>query len=102
MNEAFVEALMVPGDMSSVVDLLRPPEWIRRAACRGRHKNFVPSASATARWKQVPAELAAICGRCEVRGECLDMALADSSRTGCWGGLSDRQRNELRRQRKAA
>jgi hypothetical protein len=28
------------------------------------------------------------------------MAIADSSLTGCWGGLSDRQRAELRRQGK--
>jgi hypothetical protein len=34
--------------------------------------------------------------------ECLAMAMADPSLTGCWGGLSDRQRAELRRQTKAA
>jgi hypothetical protein len=63
----------------------------------GSGLNFVPSASAAARWQQVPDELAAICGRCEVRDECLAMAMADASLTGCWGGTTDAQRTALRR-----
>ena len=87
---------MAPGDFSTVLDALR------RAACRASQLNFVPSQSAAGKWRAVPSELAAVCGRCEVRDECLAMALADSSLTGCWGGTTDRQRAELRRQAKVA
>ena len=89
--------LMAPGDFSTVLGALRPPAWTRRAACRGSRLRFVPSQSAASKWKDVPPELAAICGRCEVRDECLAMALADSSLTGCWGGTTDGQRKALRR-----
>jgi WhiB family redox-sensing transcriptional regulator len=39
-----------------------------------------------------------ICARCEVRAECLDAALARGERWGIWGGLSEHQRRQLRRQ----
>jgi len=38
-----------------------------------------------------------ICDGCEVRGECLDYALANDERFGIWGGLSERERRKLRR-----
>jgi WhiB family redox-sensing transcriptional regulator len=38
-----------------------------------------------------------ICTSCEVRGECLEYALANDERFGIWGGLSERERRKLRR-----
>jgi len=39
-----------------------------------------------------------VCRRCEVRGECLQDALAKGERFGVRGGLSERERRPLRRQ----
>lgn len=39
-----------------------------------------------------------ICSGCEVRAECLEYALAHDVRFGVWGGLSERQRRNLKRQ----
>ncbi|WP_308820289.1 WhiB family transcriptional regulator [Pseudonocardia alni] len=40
-----------------------------------------------------------ICSGCEVRAECLEYALANDERFGIWGGLSERERRHLRRER---
>jgi len=45
----------------------------------------------------VPAKQ--VCARCEVRAECLEWALTHDE-WGVWGGLSERERRPLRRQRK--
>jgi WhiB family transcriptional regulator, redox-sensing transcriptional regulator len=80
---------------------MRRPHWIAHAACRGTNRNFVPS-QRHGEVARGAAGLAAICGRCEVRAECLAVALADSSITGCWSGTGDRQRAGLRRRASAA
>jgi WhiB family redox-sensing transcriptional regulator len=38
-----------------------------------------------------------VCGRCLVRNDCLDYALAHDERFGIWGGLSERERRRLKR-----
>ena len=38
-----------------------------------------------------------ICGRCEVKVECLEYALGHDERFGIWGGLSERERRKLKR-----
>lgn len=43
-----------------------------------------------------------ICIGCEVKKQCLEYALANEERFGIWGGLSERERRKLRRERKAA
>lgn len=40
-----------------------------------------------------------ICTGCEVRAQCLDYALTHDERFGVWGGLSERERNRINRQR---
>lgn len=40
-----------------------------------------------------------ICASCEVRTQCLEHALATDEKFGIWGGLSERERRELRRKR---
>jgi WhiB family transcriptional regulator, redox-sensing transcriptional regulator len=41
-----------------------------------------------------------ICENCPVRAECLEYALQNNEQFGIWGGMSERQRRELRRQRR--
>lgn len=40
-----------------------------------------------------------ICQQCPVRVECLEYALAHDERFGLWGGLSERGRREIKKQR---
>ena len=47
-------------------------------------------------------EAKAVCQGCEVRGDCLEYALANGEKFGIWGGLSDRERRRILRQRALA
>jgi len=38
-----------------------------------------------------------VCRRCPVRAECLEYALEHDERFGLWGGLSERERRNLKR-----
>jgi WhiB family redox-sensing transcriptional regulator len=38
-----------------------------------------------------------VCGRCDVKADCLEYALANDERFGIWGGLSERERRRLKR-----
>lgn len=38
-----------------------------------------------------------VCGRCIVRSDCLAYALENNEQFGIWGGLSERQREKLKR-----
>ena len=42
-----------------------------------------------------------VCAACPVQAECLQFALTQDVRFGIWGGLSERERRRLRRQRRA-
>lgn len=73
---------------------MTPPEWMTAAACNGVDLNlFFPAPG------QSTAEAVAYCRRCPVRTQCLDYALQYPHRDlpGIWGGLSENQRNKLRR-----
>jgi hypothetical protein len=41
-----------------------------------------------------------ICGRCDVRDECLEYAMDNGEHGGIWGGLSPRERGKLARERR--
>ena len=43
-----------------------------------------------------------ICSGCSIRSECLEGALEREERFGIWGGLTERERRPLRRQRRLA
>ena len=43
-----------------------------------------------------------VCARCAVREECLEYALQWEPLCGVWGGLSERERRQLRRDRARA
>lgn len=71
------------------------PSWRRRAACAGLAADlFFPD-------DDDPATAAkAVCGRCEVRVQCLDHALARRERAGVWGGTTERERRRILRRRR--
>ncbi len=76
---------------------LKPPEWHARAACLGAgiHTNlFFPKRG------ESTEEAKAICRGCDVQKECLEFALNTIERFGIWGGTSEKERQELRRDRR--
>jgi WhiB family redox-sensing transcriptional regulator len=71
--------------------------WQERANCLGVDPDlFFPERGASTR------EAKAVCRGCEVRVECLEYALANGEKFGIWGGMSERERRRIRRQRAIA
>lgn len=89
--------------MREIQDLLLHPSgsdgrrWQERANCLGVDPDlFFPERGASTR------EAKGVCAGCEVRAECLEYALEKGEKFGIWGGLSERERRRLRRQRALA
>jgi WhiB family redox-sensing transcriptional regulator len=73
-----------------------PLAWRQLANCRGVDPElFFPERGEPA------ADAKAVCLGCVVRTECLEHALAHE-RFGIWGGTSERERRDIRRQRRRA
>ena len=68
--------------------------WQDLANCRGADADlFFPERGASTRAAKT------ICRECQVRVECLEFAIVSSEKFGIWGGLSERERRKIRRQR---
>ncbi|MFD7433659.1 WhiB family transcriptional regulator [Streptomyces sp. NPDC059861] len=66
--------------------------WQAEALCAQTGSDFFfPEPGSSVR------EAKRICGLCEIRTACLDYALANDERFGVWGGLSEKERLQLRR-----
>ena len=66
--------------------------WQERALCAQTDPEaFFPEKGGSTR------EAKRVCLSCDVRGECLEYALAHDERFGIWGGLSERERRRLKR-----
>lgn len=71
--------------------------WQLAANCLGVDPDlFFPERGASTK------EAKAVCQGCEVRADCLEYALANGEKFGIWGGLSERERRRIRRQRALA
>jgi WhiB family transcriptional regulator, redox-sensing transcriptional regulator len=71
--------------------------WQDFANCLGVDPDlFFPERGASTK------EAKAVCRGCTVRDDCLEYALANGEKFGIWGGLSERERRRLRRQRALA
>ncbi|MFD3486316.1 WhiB family transcriptional regulator [Streptomyces sp. NPDC058665] len=66
--------------------------WQENALCAqtGPEFFFPAPGSSTREAKQ-------LCGACEGRRECLEYALDNDERFGVWGGMSEKERERLRR-----
>lgn len=72
-----------------------PYKWMNRAACRNSDPSLFFD---TAR----SVEAKTVCGRCPVRGTCLEHALDVPEREGVWGGTTPTRRDRIRRNRRIA
>src|SRR5262252_3392342 len=71
--------------------------WQRQANCMGVDPDlFFPERGASTR------EAKEVCRGCVVREDCLEFALVNGEKFGIWGGMSERERRRLRRQRAQA
>ena len=71
--------------------------WQDEANCLGVDPDlFFPERGASTR------EAKEVCRGCVVREDCLEYALANGEKFGIWGGLSERERRRIRRQRALA
>jgi WhiB family redox-sensing transcriptional regulator len=67
-------------------------DWTPLAACRGMNDRLFPEARDQKRAKS-------ICFGCAVRASCLAEALDNRIEWGVWGGMTERERRQLLRQR---
>ncbi|MFJ4620992.1 WhiB family transcriptional regulator [Streptomyces sp. NPDC088812] len=75
-------------DTTSTPDLT----WQREALCAQTGADFFfPEPGSSVR------EAKRICTLCDMRPACLEYALANDERFGVWGGLSEKERLQLRR-----
>lgn len=71
--------------------------WQDLANCLGVDPDlFFPERGASTK------EAKEVCRGCVVREQCLEFALANGEKFGIWGGLSERERRRIRRQRALA
>lgn len=79
-----------------LIDDGRDVSWMRRALCANTpgltDEAFFPERGESTR------EAKAVCAQCPVREACLEYGLGE--RFGIWGGMSERQRQRVRRQRR--
>lgn len=83
--------------MAKLPIFLSRPEFYEQANCHGVDPSlFFPERGSSSE----PAK--AVCRGCEVRSECLSLALESNERFGVWGGMSERERRRVRSARRNA
>ncbi len=71
--------------------------WQDLANCRGADPDlFFPERGASTRTAK------GICRECSVQPDCLEFAIVSSEKFGIWGGMSERERRKIRRERSIA
>lgn len=85
------------GETTPDVDEEEPKTWWDFANCLGVEPDlFFPERGASTK------EAKEVCRGCVVREDCLEYALDHGEKFGIWGGMSERERRRLRRQRALA
>ena len=81
-------------DTTTAIPPITPADlaWQEEALCAQTGADFFfPEPGSSVR------EAKRICGLCPIRSACLDYALDHDERFGVWGGLSEKERLEIRR-----
>ncbi len=84
-------------DMANPDEVADAESWQMFANCLGVDPDlFFPERGASTK------EAKGVCRGCVVREDCLEYALENGEKFGIWGGLSERERRRIRRQRALA
>lgn len=76
------------------LDAFAPVFWRDLAGCRGMYdESFFPGDG------ESDENAKRVCGDCSVRNECLDYALENGEKCGIWGGLDEKERRKVLRER---
>ncbi len=75
------------------MSLLAAEDWTLKARCRGMQDQLFPDGADQKRAR-------AVCSGCPVRTQCLAEALDNRIEWGVWGGMTERERRQLLRQRR--
>jgi WhiB family redox-sensing transcriptional regulator len=91
---------MTPQDFATLDLLSAPPgefrDWRDLAACVGTDPEaFFPDDGCDNTYARK------VCGRCDVRTECLEWAIENRVWHGIWGGVGARSRQKMAQRRKA-
>ena len=73
-------------------------DWRDVALCRDTDPDlFFPVGTTGPAIEQI-AQARAVCATCEVQAPCLEFALVTNQDSGVWGGTSEEERRQLRKQ----
>ena len=75
--------------------------WRRNASCKDTDPELFFPVGTTGQALVQISEANVVCDECLVRGKCLDFALETNQDWGIWGGMSEDERRDIRRQRAA-
>jgi WhiB family redox-sensing transcriptional regulator len=95
VDPALIERFSPDGTILPMhIDTITSPDldWQQEALCAQTGADFFfPEPGSSVR------EAKRICGMCPIRDACLEYALDNDERFGVWGGLSEKERLEIRR-----
>lgn len=97
-NNHQVEALP-PMAEAKECDIYARPAWQSRAACLDTHPSLFFPTGKGAELHQASKLAKAVCRGCCVRLDCLEAALDRGEKFGIWGGLTPKERQDIRRLR---
>jgi transcription factor WhiB len=86
----------------SVPDTPRATDWRDHAACREEDPELWFPKGHEGPWQITIADAKSICGRCPTQDACLQYALDESVNYGIFGGLTEKERHNLRRRNQRA
>ena len=82
--------------------LLESGVWRSTASCRDTDPAlFFPVGTSGAALEQI-ATAKAVCADCQVKDLCFEFALKTNQDSGVWGGTSEEERRQVRRERNGA
>ena len=72
--------------------------WRNQATCRDTDPELFFPVGTTGQALLQIAKAKSVCCQCPVNGKCLDFALETNQDTGIWGGTSEDERRQIRRE----
>lgn len=80
-------------------DTIRAPDWRDQGTCRDQDPELFFASDATKAGQADTEHAKAICRACPVLATCREWALTTRQKFGVWGGLGEKERRNILRQR---